>query len=448
VKKVSSENGFLKILLLYPNDYKTAISSLAWQSIYYLFNLSPMIQCHRAVLDFSDPLISLETGQPFSSYDIVAVHFSYELDYENFFRCLYLNNIPLKFTDRNQNYPLFIGGGLAVSIFPEMMQDYLDFIVTGEVEIFIEEFEKLDLNRGKNFKTDLKCQLSYFSNMHYKAKKQKTHKKILRNLDDYEIFTPIITRNGVFNESLLVELGRGCPCYCNFCAASFYHKPARFRSFASFQQIIESIDIRKAKRVGLVGASLGFYPHLKETLIWLYKKQIKASLSSIRIDRIDHEMVEMFDLHQIKTITVAPESGDENDRIAINKQLNQTNLLQGINLLSGSRTVQEIKLYFMIGFGFENEVEKLIKTVREILKISTKKITLSVNPFVPKKNTPFENKEFAKYRELKNKYKELRNQFAGNKLITLKLASLRESKKQYEYSNNPASLKNIIKLTH
>lgn len=50
----------------------------------------------------------------------------------------------------------------------------------------------------------------------------------------------------------LVEINRGCPYGCRFCAAGYVYRPPRQSRLADVQALIEQVSPRK---IGLVGTS-------------------------------------------------------------------------------------------------------------------------------------------------------------------------------------------------
>ena len=79
----------------------------------------------------------------------------------------------------------------------------------------------------------------------------------------------------------LVEINRGCPYGCRFCAAGYIYRPPRQARLADLERLIEDVSPRK---VGLVGTALTDWPDLLPFLAWLRTRKTKFSLASIRAD--------------------------------------------------------------------------------------------------------------------------------------------------------------------
>ncbi|MGC8787219.1 MAG: radical SAM protein, partial [Anaerolineae bacterium] len=131
--------GKLPIALLYPNTYYVGMSSLAVQTLYHLLNARPDIVCERVFcgyrrLQCSPAPLSLETQRPLAEFGVLAVTFSFELDYLNFVAVLHSAGIPPLAAERDESFPFLLAGGPAVSANPEPLAELCDAFVIGEVE--------------------------------------------------------------------------------------------------------------------------------------------------------------------------------------------------------------------------------------------------------------------------------------------------------------------------
>nr|MBP7462648.1 hypothetical protein [Candidatus Delongbacteria bacterium] len=293
-------SGGIRILLCYPNLYPLAMSSLAWQGVYHLFNASPLFECHRSTLEFSVPLGSIETGQNFYDYDIVAFHFSYELDYLNFLDILKNNRIPEYRENRTGRYPLFMAGGLCVTVFPDVIEPFFDVMVQGEAECLIRQIEeRIEAGEAVRIRMDRGKILELFSqldNLWVPAwNSNRGIQRIHKPLDDPPLFTPLSSRERHFRSEFLLEVSRGCPSECSFCAACHLNKPTRFRSRHSLIETLNRFLPDRIRQVGLVGAALAFHPELKNLLNDFLNLNLQAHLSSLRPEIIDHELCRLLD---------------------------------------------------------------------------------------------------------------------------------------------------------
>jgi len=116
--------GKLTVCLVYPNRYAIAMSNLGFQAVHALLNAEPDVLCERAFLPDPDDLreyrrsgtrlLSLESQEPLSSFDIIAFSVSFESDYLNIPVIFDLAGIPALAAERTASHPLVLGGGAAL----------------------------------------------------------------------------------------------------------------------------------------------------------------------------------------------------------------------------------------------------------------------------------------------------------------------------------------------
>ena len=80
--------GRLPIALVYPNTYRVGMSSLALHTLYAAFNRAPDVVCERVFcglrsVETGDAPLSLESRHELGDFSVLAVSFSFELDYLN-----------------------------------------------------------------------------------------------------------------------------------------------------------------------------------------------------------------------------------------------------------------------------------------------------------------------------------------------------------------------------
>ena len=145
--------------LVYPNVYKTAMSSLGYQIIYNYINERQDCYSERIIY----PAIrSLETNSPLADFDIISFSLQYEQDYFNVLKMLQEANIPLRREDRTINDPLIIAGGPCASSNPLPLSDFIDIFVVGEAESVLYNLLDLYADEKNNKNSDDKRDLSPF----------------------------------------------------------------------------------------------------------------------------------------------------------------------------------------------------------------------------------------------------------------------------------------------
>jgi radical SAM superfamily enzyme YgiQ (UPF0313 family) len=434
--------GKLTVCLVYPNRYRVAMGNLGFQAVYALLNSFPDIVCERAFLP--DPedlaeyrksrtsLLSLESQRPLSDFDMVAFSVSFESDYLNIPAVFSLAGIPPLASGRTDAAPLVLAGGAALFLNPEPVAPFMDLIAIGEGEPLLPPL--LEMSKRGNSRAELLREAAGIPGVYVPslydveydgagAAERRSHglapdsvARIWETDLDRRPATSVILAPGVeFADMYLVELSRGCPRGCRFCAAGFIYLPYRQREVEAVKADTVK-GLAKRGRVGLVGAAISDYRGIGEVCRHILRNGGKVSVSSLRIDALDEEMIEMLKESGHKTVALAPEGGSQRLRDLIKKDLREDQILAACDLLIG-RDILNLKLYFIVGLPTETyadleELIALVKKIRERVIEAARRnrrlgeVILSVNPFVPKPFTPFQwcGMEDMKSLERKGKY--------------------------------------------
>jgi radical SAM family uncharacterized protein len=452
--------GKHSICLIYPNSYHVGMSNLGFQTLYHHLNLEEDIVCERAFLpdpeDLQEyhqtPLFSLESPKPLSDFDILAFSVSFENDFLNIFSIFTLAHLPMESRLRNNGHPLVIGGGVSIFLNPEPLSEFFDLFILGEAEEviveFLEVYRRAFSEKRKKEKDDLLRELSKvegvyvpkFYEVTYREDgkieamipepgfPQRVKRRWVHEIDRFATRSTLFTPDTEFKEMALVEVNRGCPRGCRFCAACFVYHPFRSRSLSVLQSLSKK-GLGEEPRVGLTGTAVSDYPHLLPLCENILSQQGGISLASLRVDAITDPLAQCLRESKVQSVAVAPEAGTERLRKVLRKGYTEEEILNSIDILVEHGLLQ-IKCYFLIGLPSETDedVKAILHLARQIRhRILSKRkgekgrrnIILSVNPFVPKPATPFQWVPLEEVGELKRKLKILQRGMKGEQGMEL-----------------------------
>ncbi|WP_407408942.1 radical SAM protein [Methanobrevibacter sp.] len=389
--------------LTYPNIYNTAMSSLGYNILYNQINEREDTWCERIIYpDFK----SIESNTPLRHFDIISFTIQFEEDYFNILEMLKKAEIPLKREDRNENDPLIIAGGPCPTANPMPLSDYVDIFIIGEGENTINAF--LDKFKDSKKKLDEYLELEgiYIPEYDNQAKIS-----IIKNMNSaYHIQDPIITAGddenyqAIFNNTIMLNVSRGCTRGCRFCMAGYLYRPMRETPCERLIDIaVKTREKTGLNKITLIGAAVSDYSELEKLTATLEDKGFQISTPSLRIESITKETLETLKRSGLKTITLAPESISKLRKV-INKNIPDEQIFTVIE--NAVELDFKIKLYFLIGIPGEtmDDIKELVEYMKKIANMHTsmKNVKFSVNPVIPKPQTPLQWEAYD-FKDIKNK---------------------------------------------
>jgi radical SAM superfamily enzyme YgiQ (UPF0313 family) len=436
--------GKLPVCLVYPNRYRAAMSNLGFQAVYARLNADPAIVCERAFLPGPDDLkeygktgtrlLSLESQRPLAEFAVIAFSVSFENDYLNIPAIFRLAGIPPIAAGRGDSHPLVMAGGAALFLNPEPVADLLDLACIGEAETILPGLVPLLLEGTARDRLLQRaaalpgiyipsCYRIDYENEGIKAilaeKGAPTRVKRVwaEEIDRLPVRSEIHTPDAEFSDMQLIEISRGCPRGCRFCAAGFIYRPYRQRSLEVLKREVDR-GLAEHGKVGLVGAAVSDYREIGELCRHIMSRGGKVSVSSLRMDSLNDDLVAALKASGHKTVSLAPEGGSQRLRDLIRKDISREQILGACErLIEGG--ILNIRLYFIIGLPTETEADLeemagLVEDIRSRVAAAAREkgrlgeVTLSVNPFIPKPFTPFQWCPMEDGRSLEAKINQLR----------------------------------------
>ncbi len=423
------ENADVKLCLCFPDLYEVGGSNLGLEILYHLVNRKTDAGCERCYAPADDmeaqlrsrslPLFALESRRPVKSFDIVGFTLQYELCATNILAMLDLAGIPLAAKDRGSGYPLIIGGG-PMTANPEPLAEFFDAFVLGDGEDAIVDII-VAVREGKaagDSREKMLLRLARIEGVYVPSLYEVDHNpdgtvaavrpvnadvparvtKRVTKLDD-AFFPPtkIVPYLQTVHNRLNIEIARGCASHCRFCQASRYYHPWRPRSKENILALVEKgMASTGFEEIAFSALSCTDYRGLDAILTEVNRRyasqRISISLPSLRCDQFSLQVASNLGYNKRSGLTFAPEAGTDRLRTVIGKNLPGTQIAETLSLAwrMGWRT---IKLYFMIGLPTETmaDVEGTAVLLRSIKKLAPGlNFTVTVSPFVPKAQTPFQ----------------------------------------------------------
>jgi radical SAM superfamily enzyme YgiQ (UPF0313 family) len=406
-----------RIALVYPNEYSLGISNLGFQYIYFLLNSIKEINCERFFISKSKLVpLSLETQTPIYDFPLILFSFSFENDYLNFFKIR-----RAVFVEQKRKDLIFHAGGIAISLNPDILSSFLDFVFLGyfnkeQANFFTDTIKKTNLNKEEFLNLLNKSPAFYIPS--FKNKKKFYYpNKLISKTHSY-----IFYKKGEFANLGLIELTRGCSKKCNFCINGNKERVLLHKDINLVEEEIKFVSFYRST-IGLIGSDVSNFKKMKELCLLLKKYKLKASFSSLNPNFKD-ELFKILSISSQKTVTLAPEN-NERIRFLLNKKIKDDIYIRFAKELKKCG-VRIFKLYFLIGFPneFEDDVVSITEFVKEFInKVSPQKVLLKIGFFVPKKTTSFETLKPNEKKILKRKVLILKKNLSSLKKLDFKFSS-------------------------
>lgn len=446
----------IRYAFCFPDVYEVAMSHLGTKILYHLMNEREDTFCERCCAPWPDmekllrenniPLGTLETKDSLKDFDILGFTLQYEMSYTNILNMLDMCNIPLRASQRGEEYPIVMMGG-PCAYNPEPLYDIADAFILGEGEEVTHEILNVYKEMKNSPKADYlraisKIQGVYVPSLYevtynsdgtieamtpkYEDVPKTVKKRIVADFNGNDFPDKLIVPyTEIIHDRIVIETFRGCTRGCRFCQAGMIYRPVREKTT---EKLMEEIDVlinnTGYQEISLSSLSICDYSNIQNLIFSLIEKykdeKIGVSIPSLRIDSFSVNLIKEIQKVRKTGLTFAPEAGTQRMRDVINKGVTEEDLLRATKSAfeSGWST---IKLYFVIGLPYET-VEDVVgigdlaqKVVDEYFNVPKEvrkrglRVTVSTSILVPKPFTPFQWAPMNKMDEVKNKISNLRD---------------------------------------
>ena len=439
---LSTKTGEYLFILCFPGSYALGMASLGYQSVMKLVFDTPNWRIERYFSDTGDR--TLENGYHLASADIIGFSIGFEIEIFSLIRMLQGSGMSVFSQDRTEHNPWIVIGGSLAALNPEIIAPFADIIVIGESEeiipLLLDAWEESD-----RFGFTRREALLYFSRFpglyipqlyhpHYQGstligfeKEKIAPEQVKRqwvDINRFETRTYLYTPHSHFTNTALMEINRGCHYRCRFCAGSIIYRPLRQRNSEIIADMIDHLR-SFSDHMGIVGADVLSHPEWADIMNYLIKRSITTNFSSLSAVTLFHQpdYLPLLSRLGLKTLTLAPESGDELSRKLLGKDLSNEEWLTLLQQIF-NYSIPKVKLYFMLGnptSSAENDLEFLDSICRRTG--CQDRLMVSYSFLVPKPQTALESMRtplfslWKKEKEIFEKgLKKLRIRFSGESL--------------------------------
>ncbi len=434
------EKTKLRWAFCFPDTYEIGMSNLGMKILYGCLNSMEHVWCERVFAPWHDmetkmrecgyKLFAHESKDEIRDFDIVSFTLQYELCYSNVLNMLDLADIPLLSSERDDSYPIVVGGG-PCSYNAEPVADFFDIFSIGEgeealcelAELYIKMKEQGNFKKSEFLHKAAKIEGFYVPSLYtveyntdntvksytpvYDDIPKRIKKRIIKDLDkSYFPLNSYMPYIETVQDRITLEVYRGCIRGCRFCQAGMIYRPIREKSPEVLcEQAKKIYENTGYDEISLCCLSISDYSQVDKLtdmlLEWTDDEMVSLSLPSLRVDSFTKELMDKVSSVRTGGITFAPEAGTQRMRDVINKCVTEEDLIRAVNVAFSAKK-SSVKLYFMDGLPTETseDIEGIAKLSKHVLdafyqnpdrnRQKPPQVTISVACFIPKPFTPFQ----------------------------------------------------------
>lgn len=379
----------------------------------------------------TDPPLSVENQRVLRDFPIAAFSIAFEMDYFHLVDMLARSQIDPWAVRRRDNDPLVVIGGAAVTMNRLPVYDFADVIVHGDGETAVDRLVDVlkDTGPGRaRLREALRGEPGFEvtdprepSDTGYDPRPDLPTGRlsVADDLASYPTHSRILTPHTEFANRALIELSRGCPYKCTFCIMGYQPYNYKFRTPGEIERQAR-LFLPVTRRVGLVASAVGIHKHIEEICDRLIHLGTEISFSSLRVEDVKPRMIDALLLSGQKTLTIAPEAGNDRLRVRLRKRLSNERILS-FAAETLARGVPNLKLYYMVGLAGETDedVASIAGLTRDLHRVQVDasralgrvgRLALNIGVFVPKPGTPQRHGGFIGVREGRRRLKLLQSE--------------------------------------
>lgn len=409
--------------------------------------------------------------------DVILYTVSFELDYVQIIRMLIGSGISPLRAQRRESDPVVIVGGMPVTVNPRITARIADVIYRGDMEVSIDRMLGCLMDHGFKKGPRLLEGLAELEGCFVPAVSGGPPEVAILERIEEPAHTVIMTKKTEFSGMFLIEVCRGCRNTCTFCLVRCAASPPRCVPVEPILDTVAEIskcsDFTEATRgtagheglggptgrsrfpvavhgkntvdgqrgftrVGLIAPVLTDHTHLATIVRGLNGMGKRVSFSSLRADYFTEETARLLRENGQTTVTFAPETGSEKLRRRIGKGLDDAALLNAVSLAQ-EYGVRRFRYYIMYGLPGESEddiaaITRLVERTLAVLQPSGSTLHVSINPFIPKKQTPLEGFEIYPIKYYRRHAAFLKARLGSLEQLTVRMEPLRHVQIQYHLS--------------
>ena len=418
----------INVGLSYPSTYYYGMSVIGYLSLFKEFDMNENVCAQRIFLN--SKMLAFEP----KCLDLIGFSCVFELDILQIFKILKKYGFKLKASQRRKKYPLIFAGGPVITSNPEPFADFFDFMIIGDGEGIADEITKVYLRNKHKSKAELLLELSKIEgiyvpslyNVKYEDKKIKAFYPVNEQVNRFVkkrtvfsekcLYSPIISEDTFYSNTVFIEIARGCPTACKFCSAHWQNRPMRFYDIKYIKKAIKKAS-KYAKKIVFIGAMITKHPDFNEICLYLKKlkekKKIQVEFSSMSFE---HFCEHVPDLIEEKTVSLAIECGSEQLRFKMGKMVSDERILETLDYYV-QKGIEKFNLYFMIGLPEETQedIDKYIEFSKKLKEIYPNISFYHIlSTFIPKPATPFERRARKNNATLKTYLEQIKAEFEKN----------------------------------